>query len=39
MKPNFSLQPTRYGMLPLASGNGLRPLLAGHSWHHAYARG
>ncbi len=35
----MALQPTRYGVPPLAAGNGLRPICAGRSRRHASARG
>lgn len=35
---NPALQPARYAVPPLATGNGLRPIFAG-SYHQASARG
>ncbi len=35
----MALQPTPYGVAPLASGGGLRPLSAGRSRHHASGGG
>ncbi len=37
--PNPTLQPTRYGVLPLAAGHALRAFSPGRSWHHTSAGG
>jgi hypothetical protein len=39
MTPNMALQPTRYGVSPLAPGHALRAFWPDRSWRHAFAVG
>jgi hypothetical protein len=39
LMPNMALQPTRYGVPPLAAGHALRAFWPGRSWRHASAGG